>query len=249
MSQLGQYPGTGVQGPLIQKEGLQSDRSRKGMPLAKSMDYAEEKNDFLRASDYSTTDFTLTEVDTDGDAAGVSAVAEGQANGVMVLTTNDNALDSLNMQSKIEAYQLAAGCPLHMEMRVKVDTASTVDMFAGLAVTDTTALDADDRIGFRIKDGAGSIFCQAAKDATETEVDSGVDAEDDTYLRLNMIYDGGSQVEYYINGNKVATASTNIPDDEQLCVTLHVKNGDAAASTLSADYYQVVQKRSTAADV
>lgn len=118
-----------------------------------------------------------------------------------------------------------------------------IDNFYGLCITDTTPLDATDRVGFQLTDEDASIDVLTEKDSTETISDSGKDMSDDTYVELAFYWDGVSRVYFYVDGAKVATHTTNIPDDENLAVTIHHQNGEAVAQTTTIDYIYVAMER------
>ena len=88
---------------------------------------------------------------------------------------------------------------------------------------------------------------------------------DDTYVEVGMYYRNGdrSEVEVYFRNpqdeggdlsKEFATASKNewqfigvldenLPDDEELAITLAVTNGEAVAKVLSTDYIHIAQER------
>jgi hypothetical protein len=139
--------------------------------------------------------------------------------------------------------RLTAGKQTWFEARVKVSDADDVDMFVGLGITDTTPLDTSDRVGFQILEGDASIKCITEKNSTETNTDSGSDAADATYVKLGFHYDGSSAVRFFINRSLCATHTTNIPDDEQLAITLLIVNGAVGNDTLTIDYIYCAQER------
>jgi hypothetical protein len=47
----------------------------------------------------------------------------------------------------------------------------------------------------------------------------------------------------YIDGVAGTAVSTNLPDDEELAITAHLQNGEAAAKWMEMDYIQVIQDR------
>lgn len=212
------------------------------LPVGQEPDYVTYFNDFLVEQDYAAADWVITTTE-DGSGSASEALAGDEDSGALLITNDDadNDLDSLQLTQ--ETFRLTSGKRTWMEMRLKVNDADQVDEFWGLCVTDTTPLAATDRIGFGITDENASINCITEKDSTETSTDSGQDAADDTYVKLGFYYDGIGNVEFYVNRAKVATHTTNIPDDENLCVTLHHQNGEAAAQTLTVDYIYVCQER------
>lgn len=233
--------GSSISGPLREAGGNGGRKYLEGMPLTNDPDYVVEMIDFVKASDFDANDWTITTTEATGTATEV--VSTGVENGVLTITNGTSDADKDSLQRTIEAYKLNSGKKLFMEMRLKVSDADDVEFMAGLAITDTTPLDASDRINFRIDEGDASIKCQNAKDSTETETDSGVDAADDTYVKLGILCDGTSSIKFYVNRNEVASHSTNIPDDEELCLTLYIENGAAAADSLTVDYIMICKER------
>jgi len=52
----------------------------------------------------------------------------------------------------------------------------------------------------------------------------------------------GASVEYWVNGVRVATSTTNIPNDELLRISFALQAGEITnAKTLSVDYIRAVQ--------
>lgn len=212
------------------------------MPVGNSPDYVVHFNDFLLAKDYAATDWVVTTTEA-GTGDATEALAADEACGALVLTNDDadNDLDAL--QATEENYRLTSGKKLWFETRVKVSDADEEDLFIGLAITDTTVLDATDKVGFRIEDGSASILCETTKNSATTQTDSQVDAADATYVKLGFYWDGSSKTRFYVNRELVATHTTNNPDDENLCLTVHHQNGAAAAKVCTIDYFYVCQER------
>lgn len=212
------------------------------LPIGKEPDFVEYFNDFLVAQDYNASDWVITTTEA-GTGNATEALAADEACGALLITNDDadNDLDSL--QQTEEVWRLSSGKRLWFETRVKLNDADQVDDFFGLCTTDTTPLDAVDRVGFQIDDGNASILCKSEKDSTETSTDSAQDAADDTYVVLGLYWDGNSSVEFFVNRNKVATHTTNNPDDENMCITMHHQNGEAAAQTLHIDYIYCCMER------
>lgn len=199
-------------------------------------------NDFLQTQDYAASDWTITTTEAGaGDAT--EAIAADEACGALLITNDDadNDVDSLQMNE--ENWRLSSGKQLWLEMRLKVGDVDEADMFVGLAITDTTPRDATDRIGFLLADGSAALSCVNAKNSTATTTSSIATLADATYVKCGLHWDGKNKVEFFINGSIVATHSTNIPDDENLAVTLNIQNGAAAANTLTVDYIYVAQER------
>ena len=232
-----------ITGPLLEAGKLDGSTDfKKGKPIATDIDYVVQTMDFLTEGEFISTDWTTTNVDVGAGTNAVSVLA-GSVNGVLSLVTAANEDDSISMQSINEVYKLVDGKRLWYECLLNVDTTTAVDLFMGLSITDTTPLDASDFVGFKIADGNASILCKTCKNSTETSTDSGVDIESGTNIKLGFLANGVGSVQFFVNRVLVATHTANINDDEEMCLTIHLQNGSAAARTLLIDYIQVVKER------
>lgn len=183
--------------------------------------------------------WTVTRVEA---GAGESTVTRGDASGgVLVLTTDANENDGINMQLLGESFKLQADVPLYFGIRLKLSEATQSDFFVGLAITDTDILGGvTDRIGFEKLDGSTDIKGMLEKDSTETLTASLKTAGTD-YVILEFFWDGAA-VEMFADGVSVATpAVTNLPDDEELRVTLQFLAGASGAKTLTIDWVRCIQ--------
>jgi len=186
-------------------------------------------NDF---DTFAAADWTITET----QAGATQGLIDGDG-GLLALvnTSADNDLNSIQLAK--ETFRFAAGKPSWFACRFKVSDATQSDVVIGMCITDTTPLDVTDGIYFYKADDAATITLSVEKDNTATTSSALATLADDTFITVGWYYDGGSNIEAYINDAKVATlATTNFPDDEDLTVTLAVQNGSAAARTLTVDY-------------
>lgn len=231
-------------GPILHREVSGSDARRwfNQMPSLNDPDYVRYFNDFTNSADYAAADWTITTVEA-GAGSATEALAANERGGALVLTNDDADNDSDSLQLNEESFSLTSGKQLWFEARVKVADADTEDALIGLCITDTTPLAATDHVGFRIVTTDASIQCECNKDSATTQKDSEQDMADDTYVKLGFHYNGSDMVRFYVDRVMVAEISTNIPDDENLAVTIHHQNGDAAADAMSIDYINVVMER------
>ncbi len=199
-------------------------------------------NDFLIAADYAASDFVVTTTEA-GSGSATEALAADEACGALKLTNDDadNDLDAL--QHTEEAWRLASGKKARFECRVAIDNTALVDFFIGLAITDTTVLDTTDRVGFQLVNGSADIQCLTEKNSTETNSSAEQSMPSGVYRRLGFAYDGAGHVKFYVDGEEVADHSTNLPDDENLCFTVHIQNGSGAARNCMIDYIDIMQER------
>ena len=201
-------------------------------------------DDFVAGPGTDTTVDSFWTVTRTEAGAGESTVAKGDgAGGVLVLTTDANEDDGINMQLLGESFKLAAGTVLYFGIRLKLSEATQSDFFAGLAITDTDILGGvTDRIGFQKLDGVTAVTCMLEKDSTETLSGTVLTQDADAYHTLEFYLDASGAVEFFVDGVSVATpAVTNLPNDEELRVTLQFLAGATVAKTLTVDWIRVVQ--------
>lgn len=183
--------------------------------------------------------WTVTRVE---GGAGESTVTRGDASGgTLVITTDAAENDGVNMQLLGESYKLQAGVPLYFGIRMKLSDATESDFFVGLAITDTDILGGvTDRIGFEKLDGSTDIKAMLEKDSAET-LSAALATAGTSYVTLEFFWDG-TAVTFYVNGVAVSTpATTNLPNDEELRVTLQFLAGSTGAKTLTADWLRCIQ--------
>lgn len=219
----------------------------KNMNLGLDPDIVVWKNDFIQASDLDVTnDWTGTQVDGGGDSSEVLALAADALNGELTVTPNDADDDSTALQLNNEFVKLSSGKKVWFEAKVKVDDADNCDLRVGLAVNDTTPLDATDRVLFSLTDASASLSCETVKDTSNSDSLSAIaTVEDATYVKLGLYWNGANKIEVYVDRRKVGelTDTTDIPTDENLAPTLFIRNGSAAARTLTVDYIFIAQER------
>lgn len=230
-------------GPLVNVDLSQGDREWfSNLPSGHTPDYAVYFNDFLTAQDYAASDWVVTTTEAGaGDAS--EALAADERCGALLLTNDaaDNDLDAL--QSAEEFASLTAGKRLWFETKLKVLNPAQLDLFVGLAITDTTVLDATDKVGFLVADGSAVMSAVATKDSTTTTVASIATIAVSTYVTLGFYWDGVNKVKFFVNRALVGSATTNVPDDENLALTIHLQNGEAVINTATVDYFYVCQER------
>jgi hypothetical protein len=101
-----------------------------------------------------------------------------------------------------------------------------------------------DGVFFIKADGSTSVSLRVEKNNTATATTGVATLANDTFITLGFYYDGGSSIQYSVNGTVTGTSvTTNLPDDEALTVTLALQNGEAAAKTMTVDYVFVAKER------
>lgn len=191
---------------------------------------------------YTAADWTITEQ----GAAGTVAQTDVAGGGILI-TTDALDNDSEELQKKGEAWRLLSGKRLWFEALVQINEITQSDMVIALGITDNTFIDGcDDWVGFMKPDAAATVdwhVLESTNESTGTLPDSMVA---DTDMRLGFKYwgeEGLGSIAFYVNGIYRAICTTNIPDDQELCVTWGYQNGEAGAATAMFKGYEVFQLR------
>ena len=199
-------------------------------------------NHFMKPTDYSTNDWTVTNT-----GAGTEAIANTK-NGELVLTNAAADNDLISIQLQKETFGFTSNRRFFYRVRLKLSDATQSDMLAGIVITDTTPLSNSDGVYFRKDDGDTNIDFVVNKDSTASTASAIGTMADDTYIELAFAYDGvNSLIKYWVDGGTDSgepngeLATTNLPDDEALTVTFFVQNGEAVAKILTIDWVDVRQ--------
>jgi hypothetical protein len=188
---------------------------------------------------YVAGDWTVTET----DAGATQALTDGDG-GLLLVTNTAADNDLVGIQKKGESFRFASGKKLFFEARFKVSDATQSDLAIGLQITDTTPLDITDGVFFLKADGSTSVSFLVEKNNTATTTSAVATMADDTFITLGFNYDGGSVMEYCVNGVVAGTSAvTNLPDDEDLAISFALQNGEAVAKTMTVDYIFVAKER------
>ena len=214
--------------------GEQSLFAELGQPAATNFHTYFEDFDY-----YTAGDWTVTET----DAGATQALTDGDG-GLLLITNTAADNDLVSLQKKGESFRFESGKALFFEARFKVSDATQSDVVIGLQITDTTPLDVSDGVFFIKADGAATVNFLVEKNNTATTASSIATMADDTYIRLGFYYDGSSAVQYFVNGTYTGSSvTTNLPDDEDMTVTIAIQNGEAVAKTMTVDYVYVAKER------
>ena len=188
---------------------------------------------------YTAGDWTVTET----DAGATQALTDGDG-GLLLITNTAADNDLVSLQKKGESFRFESGKALFFEARFKVSDATQSDVVIGLQITDTTPLDVSDGVFFIKADGAATVDFRVEKNNTATTASAMATMADDTYIRLGFYYDGSSAVQYFVNGTYTGSSvTTNLPDDEDMTITIAIQNGEAVAKTMTVDYVYVAKER------
>tara|TARA_R110000765_G_scaffold79946_1_gene157047 strand:- start:420 stop:845 length:426 start_codon:yes stop_codon:yes gene_type:complete len=136
--------------------------------------------------------------------------------------------------------------------RFKTNDATQSEILMGLQITDTSPLDVTDGIYFLKVDGdtQPDLVIEKDNDFGLSVLEMSAMAND-TFVTLSFEYDpldvatGGPVFRAYQDNVKVGeiASTTNAPDDENLTISFGIKNGEAAAKTLSIDYILAAVER------
>lgn len=188
---------------------------------------------------YVAGDWTVTET----DSGATQALTDGDG-GLLLVTNTAADNDLVGIQKKGESFRFESGKKLFFEARFKVSDATQSDLAIGLQITDTTPLDITDGVFFIKADGSTSVSFSVEKNNTATTTTAVATMADDTFITLGFNYDGGSVMQYCVNGVVAGTSvTTNLPDDEDLAISFALQNGEAVAKTMTVDYIFVAKER------
>lgn len=198
-------------------------------------------NSGLAASD-APVGWTITLVEAGGGESTITK-PDGVDGGIL-LTTDANEDDGINMQLDGESFKLNTSCrALYFYAKLRASEATQIDWLVGLCITDTTLLGGmTDGIYFEKLDGGTGVSCVTEKDSTETQTDAVHTFAAATDVELEFYYDkDDASVEFFVNGVSVAKHTANICDDEDLTPSVQVLAGSAAVRTLTLKHLRTIQ--------
>lgn len=193
---------------------------------------------------YTAGDWTVTET----QAGATQAINAGAAGGVLLLTNDTGNTDVNQLQLASETFKYVAGKQFWMKARFALTaTLANFGAVIGLAITDTTAAAAvSDGIYWRKASGASTLEFVVEKDSTETASGTLATMVSGTFVTVAAYYNGKDEIECWVDGVKTATITTltNLPDDEELAVTIASVNATTgAANVLAVDYLLLAVER------
>lgn len=226
------------------------DTHRKRLLWAVGPSAVQYVDDFVRLSvDDTTGDPTEWTTTVKAEAGtGSHAFRSGDGSGgILEVATAGNENDGGNHQLNGESFELTADQELYFGARFKVDDASEVDLFLGLAITDTDIItNTPDRLGFEVNDGSAgldfTVHDGSSSPEAETLTEDIATLEDDTYVTAEFYWDG-STLEVFVDGVSVATPSVANLQAEQYRVSIGLLSGTATGTgkLLSVDWIRCIQ--------
>lgn len=161
--------------------------------------------------------------------------------GTLLLTTDNNDNDGINMQLAGESFGFAATQSTYAGIRFKAGEATQNDILFGLCITDTDALGGvTDGVFLSKIDGTTAITTNVEKDSSNTSTTVSPVFAASAYTIWELFWNG-TALTFYIDGVLVSTpALTNLPDDELLTVTVQLLAGSAAINTMTIDWIRAI---------
>ena len=157
--------------------------------------------------------------------------------GASTITCAANEDDGGSYQLLGESILLNSGNWAYFRCKFSIDDVDQTDVFVGFAITDTAILaGVTDRIGFQSVDGDSGLDFLAEKDSTETLTEDVGTLADDTDVDVELVWDGAAESLYtYVNGTLTTTqtATTNLPNDEELRLSVEFLTGEAVANVMT----------------
>jgi len=213
-------------------------------------------NNFNAGQDYAATDWVVTET----GAAGTQGIAPQELGGALELVNATLDNDSVELQASSdggtavsEHWALNSGKQFWLACRFKSSDADNSCIVIGIVITDTTIIDAPtDGLYFELDDGSTKLSAIAQKDTSKTTLPI-LDMVDDIYSEVGLHFDGNGTVTVFKRNNdntdlkdkfiQIGTLTTNLPDDEQLALSIAFQNGRAGTISTNIDYIFLAQER------
>jgi len=175
-------------------------------------------------------------------------------NGVCILIAGPADDDYIEKFQENETWQLNDGFPLYLECRVKMSDADQADAYIGLInAGGYFAGNPQDGVYFIKYDGFPHLIFAYRTDGVTTEIDTGIDAADLTWIILAFHWDGDGNLRWFVfeDGPEpqlclaTGTVTSGYVQDELLRVAFGVRAGDtdSAGKLLYLDYWRVSMKR------
>lgn len=222
----------------ISDQPLDSIFSSVPFPAGAFANFYQYFDDFMT---YLAGEWTITNANS-GTLALVDA-----AGGVLRISNSTDATWLVSAQKVGEAFLPVAGKRFIGRIRVRLADVVNGAMLVGLAITDTSPLDATDGIYVIKADAAAAASLILRKNATTGSTSLALgNMVNDTWFQVDLFYDGGDLLYAAVNGTIIGTlpyTSDYFPDTE-ITPTMYRDNGAAGASeTLDVDTLWFAQER------
>lgn len=216
--------------------------------------------------DDTTPDWTVTDIGT--VTTGTVGIATDTQNGVLQIIPDATDNEGYHVQltgtdTAGEIWRPASGRIIACEFRFGVGDADDQDYFVGLAEVSATlmssagALTSDNFVGFRHLQsvGNGILRCIAAGTDTTNQTDYGAAnttalsnstapaTTQANFVRAGFRIIGTNQVDFYLNGQRVQTATLGTAFDDNMTISFANVGSGAATDAMYIDYVMVAQTR------
>tara|TARA_R100001594_G_scaffold39276_2_gene70753 strand:- start:11 stop:703 length:693 start_codon:yes stop_codon:yes gene_type:complete len=178
------------------------------------------------------------------DAGGTNPIVTDNGDGgVLQIVTDGDDGDRTNCQLNGESFYLQSGRRCSFRTRCKF-TNTTQDALIGLSVnsTDAHATAPSDYIAFTLNADADIDYSVATGSSGHNHTDTGADIAAATWVELAFEYDGNGRVTFYVDGNKKASTTSNVPEGAYLSPIFTIES-NGATETVDIDYILVVNER------
>lgn len=244
------HNGTVVHGPRSTNEGYKYRTGLGMMPAAEFMVF---HDDFVLPFASDTTTGWSSVVDTGGTII-TNLTATVGANGVMAINSDDVSEGGAIYGAK--SIQLISGKKFFMECRVRCDDVTDNAFQFGLSVLtavtnpeDIWTTTAASLIAFGILDGSATtkMLCDLANSGSSAETGT-LAMTVNTWHTLAISYDGGTQVQGWVDGMLSQTWAATFASTVPLATTLapfvgHLNGNGAGNNTSLVDYVRIVSER------
>ena len=194
----------------------------------------------LNVTTVNPTGWTTTVVEIGTGTSEFNPGDEIDVVGILLTAADEN--DGINVQLVGESFKFDSNHDIYFGMEFRCNDVDQMDFWAGLGITDTTLLAAvTDAVYFETLDGSAALALVAEKNNTETTVAAVGTLVDDTDIFIEF-YWNGTTLYAYVDGLIVsATVPANIPDDEELRLSMHFLTGEDVAQTLKIKRLVAIQ--------
>jgi hypothetical protein len=188
-------------------------------------------NDF---NSYASADWTVT-------ATGSTTQALTAGDGGLLLITNSAANNDVCQVQKLPAaFAFTAGKKAFFRAKFQVNDATASTVIVGVQNTNTVATTATDGIYFSKAASSTSVSLISRLNTTtgSTTVTGVATMANATQIELGWYWDGVSVLAYEVNGTVLGSInpSTGYIPDTTVAPIFYIKNGAAAAKTMTVDY-------------
>lgn len=187
---------------------------------------------------YASGDWTVT-------ATGSTTQALTAGDGGLLLITNSAANNDVCQVQKLPAaFTLTAGKRSFFRARFSVNDATASTVIVGMQNTNTDATSATSGIYFS-KAAAGTSVSLLAKGSSTSTVSSVATMANATYIELGWHVTSGQIIQYEVNGSVIGSINpgTAYVPTGNLAPVFYIKNGAAAAKTMTVDYVFMAVER------